>query len=172
MSLIPLSPSLTTPYLLGTLLTREDLLYLLLPIYLPLGTYLLNAERTIRSNPATCRSQTKRDSQFLYHILHAAEALPKFGWRAFTFSGSPFFGALAARAQGGILFRFVKSPSLMPVPQLPRGHATRLEAVKGRQTKNQTCEWTEETQPQTKSKKSSYFIFPYPFAPQGLVPCL
>ena len=29
----------------------------------------------------------------------------------------------------------------------------------------------DETQPQ-KSKKSSYFIFPYPFAPQGLVPCL
>ena len=51
------------------------------------------------------------------------------------FGSSFFWRALAARAQGGIHFRFVKSPSLTPAPQLPRGHATRLEAVKGRQTK-------------------------------------
>ena len=87
-----------------------------------LGTYLLNAERTIRSNPATCRSQTKR-----FPILVSSTRRKP--------SGSPFFGALAARAQGGIHFRFVKSPSLTPAPQLSQGHATRLEAVKGCQTK-------------------------------------
>jgi hypothetical protein len=146
----------------------------------PTSTY-LPASRYI---PTKCRADNKIKS---CHVPVADEARfpilvpypPRGGspaqiWLASVhFFGFPFFGgALAARAQGGILFRFVKGPSLMPVPQLPRGHATRLEAVKGRQTKNQTCEWTDETQPQTKSKKSSYFIFPYPFAHKGPFSCL